>query len=382
MQTIQPPTLHSLAGRGRVATLGMFIIDHFQVHDEEGNPVPTDEEAAAMVAARQFLPPTHCSLLIDKGDDFPERFVHDLKSLGNEMVWFRHREGRTTRALNIYSGQRIGEGHQSFKYLSPQRQITPKDLVMPPSPFATPVPPEWIHVVCGVPRMFDIVDELELLKKQRHSSTGLSPIKSRLVWEPLPFSCTPEELNNMISLSSRIAVFSPNLLELQSILSIQHSSTPIHSHVEIAAQQFQTLLLNRSSDSQLPAIIVRAGELGAYTLSTSWTGWVPAFWTKVDQSRIVDVTGGGNSFLGGLVAGLLISDGDIRTASIYASTAASFAIQQRGPPRLQQLNGEERWNGEVVWDRLNEMARRVAQHEGANCRLYRTCQALDLKNHA
>lgn len=161
-------------------------------------------DKAAMVAARQFLPPTHCSLLIDKGDDFPERFVHDLKSLGNEMVWFRDREGRTTRALNIYSGRRIGqvaslqfklashifhrEGHQSFKYLSPQRQITPKDLVMPPSPFATPVPPEWIHVVCGVPRMFDIVDELELLKKQRHSSTGLSPIKSRLVWEPLPVS--------------------------------------------------------------------------------------------------------------------------------------------------------------------------------------------------
>lgn len=62
-----------------------------------------------MIAARQFLPPTHCSLLIDKGDDFPERFVHDLKSLGNEMVWFRHREGMTTRALNIYSGRRIGQ---------------------------------------------------------------------------------------------------------------------------------------------------------------------------------------------------------------------------------------------------------------------------------
>lgn len=117
----------------------------------------------------------------------------------------------------------------------------------------------------------------------------------------------------MMSLSSRIAVFSPNLLELQSILSIPHSSPPIHSHVEIAARQFQTLLLNKSSGSQLPAIIVRVGELGAYTLSSSWTGWVPAFWTKADQSRIVDVTGRGNSFLGGLAAGLLISDGDIRT---------------------------------------------------------------------
>ncbi|OWT37613.1 hypothetical protein C362_04631 [Cryptococcus neoformans Bt1] len=374
MQAIRKPSQRSLSGRGRVATLGMFIIDHFEVHDEGGNPVPADEEAIggggifAMIAARQFLPPSHCSLLVDKGEDFSDKFVHDLESLGKEMVWFRHREGKTTRALNVYSGRQIGEGHQSFKYLSPQLQITPKDLIMPPSPFAIPVPPEWIHAVCGVPRMLDIVDELESLKKQRHSSTGLSLIKSRLVWEPLPFSCTPEELNNMISLSSRIAVFSPNLLELQSILSIPHSSPPALSHVEFAAWQFQTLLLSRTSGSQIPAIIVRAGELGAYTLSSNWTGWIPAFWTKADQGKIVDVTGGGNSFLGGLVAGLLISDGDMRTASIYASTAASFAIQQRGPPRLQRSNGEELWNGEVVWDRLNEMARRVSQQEGVDRR--------------
>lgn len=124
----------------------------------------------------------------------------------------------------------------------------------------------------------------------------------------------------MVSLSSRIAVFSPNLLELQSILSIPHSSPPAHSHVELAAQQFQTLLLNRSSGSQIPSIFVRAGELGAYTLSSNWTGWIPAFWTEADQDKIVDVTGGGNSFLGGLVAGLLISDGDIRTGKTVFKT--------------------------------------------------------------
>lgn len=124
----------------------------------------------------------------------------------------------------------------------------------------------------------------------------------------------------MISLSFRIAVFSPNLLELQSILSIPHSSPPTLSHVEFAAWQFQTLLLSRTSGSQIPAIIVRAGELGAYTLSSNWTGWIPAFWTKADQGKIVDVTGGGNSFLGGLMAGLLISDGDMRTGKTVFKT--------------------------------------------------------------
>lgn len=52
MQAFQQPSQQSLAGRGRVATLGMFIIDHFEVHDEDGNPVPADEEAAE----GEFLP--------------------------------------------------------------------------------------------------------------------------------------------------------------------------------------------------------------------------------------------------------------------------------------------------------------------------------------
>jgi hypothetical protein len=62
----------------------------------------------AMTAARQFLPPTHCSLLVDKGYDFPPEFALELHSLGEEMIWFRERKGKTTRAVNIYSGHKIG----------------------------------------------------------------------------------------------------------------------------------------------------------------------------------------------------------------------------------------------------------------------------------
>lgn len=61
-----------------------------------------------MTAARHFLPATHCGLLVDTGDDFPDAFRKELKELGEEMIWFRPREGKTTRALNIYSGTKIG----------------------------------------------------------------------------------------------------------------------------------------------------------------------------------------------------------------------------------------------------------------------------------
>ena len=101
-------------------------------------------------------------------------------------------------------------------------------------------------------------------------------------------------------------MISPNLLEMQTVLSLPPSE-PTQASVEYAAKVFHSRLETRS------AIIIRAGEMGSYTLSDGWTGWVPAFWRSNEQDRVVDVTGGGNAFLGGLMAGLLLSDGDFRT---------------------------------------------------------------------
>jgi hypothetical protein len=47
-------------------------------------------------------------MIIDAGDDFPACFRHSLEMYGKEMTWFRSRDGLTTRALNIYSGNTIG----------------------------------------------------------------------------------------------------------------------------------------------------------------------------------------------------------------------------------------------------------------------------------
>jgi len=57
--------------------------------------------------------------------------------------------------------------------------------------------------------------------------------------------------------------------------------------------------------------------MGSYTLSAQWRGWVPAYWKPHEQDQVVDVTGGGNAWLGGLCAGLSLSDGDIRYGMSY-----------------------------------------------------------------
>lgn len=74
--------------------------------------------------------------------------------------------------------------------------------------------------------------------------------------------------------------------------------------------------------------IFRLGEKGALTTDGTNIWHVPAVKTKV-----VDVTGGGNSSTGGYLVGWEQSDGDPVKAACCASVAASFIIQQYGPPK-------------------------------------------------
>ncbi|KAL7420501.1 hypothetical protein Q5752_004451 [Cryptotrichosporon argae] len=355
-------------GKGRVATLGMFIIDHFEVRDEHGNAVPADEEAMggggiyAATAARIFLPPSHVAFIADVGADMPARFEAVLRGFGKGMVWLRPREGLTTRALNMYSGQKIGEGHQTFRYLSPQKQITPADYFGDASPFRDP-PPAWLHVVCDTDRAAAVVAEVEGIRAR--GWTG------GMVWEPLIRRIEPGSTATYVELARHFAVFrnltdSPNLLELLTILDlapVPESAPPAaqKAAAESAAAAFEALFEASSAQTATPAIVVRCGALGAYTRADEWEGWVPAFWRPEENEHVVDPTGGGNGFLGGFCAGLLLSDGSMRAASIYASTAASFVIEQRGLPVLSlSADGEELWNGDSPMDRLREMTRRTA----------------------
>lgn len=87
--------------------------------------------------------------------------------------------------------------------------------------------------------------------------------------------------------------------------------------------------------------------------------WIPAYWTKENAAKVVDPTGGGNTFLGGLGAGLARGK-TMEEAVCWGSVAASFAIEQVGVPELgRNEDGEEIWNGARVADRLKELQDRI-----------------------
>lgn len=341
-------SMHAAAPRRHFVTLGMFIIDQFAFLDEHG--APTDKTwpdqiggggTYASIGARIWLAPDRLGMIVDRGHDFPEDIQRKLDSYGTEMWLYRDDASRgTTRALNEYKGELRG-----FRYLTPRVRLTPKDLIN-----TSLEQPATIHFICSPSRANAIVSEIKQVP-------GWSPIT---IYEPIPDRCVPEELPALREVLAAISILSPNADEALSLLSIP--GEPTKATVEDAARRF--LDMGVGPDGQ-GAVIIRSGAMGAF-ISTRERGgrWVPAFWGPEDASKIVDVTGAGNSFLGGLSAGLLLENGDVYKAVLYATVSASFIIEQEGLPMLTRKVGDdgltvELWNGDTPWRRLEDLRSRT-----------------------
>ncbi|KAG9048889.1 hypothetical protein FS837_011798 [Tulasnella sp. UAMH 9824] len=127
-----------------------------------------------------------------------------------------------------------------------------------------------------------------------------------LVYEPFEGVCTPQEYPKLAAIMGDIDILSPNAEEALRMLEIPLPVTT--TKVEEAATTFIEAGVKL-------CVIIRCAGLGAYALETGASGrgfWTPAFWAEKDIGRIVDVTGAGNSFLGGLSAGLAKSGGDVK----------------------------------------------------------------------
>jgi len=89
--------------------------------------------------------------------------------------------------------------------------------------------------------------------------------------------------------------------------------------------------------------------------------WLPAY--HQTGEKVIDPTGGGNTFLGGfsitLARATNIDFTAIKNAVVYGSVAASFAIEQIGMPKLGRAEGEETWNDETVQKRIRELQQRM-----------------------
>ncbi len=209
--------------------------------------------------------------------------------------------------------------------------------------------------------------------------------------------------------------YSPNAEEALSLLA---DPSPVSkSSIEQACKSFLDFGVGPEGTG---AVVIRSGSLGAYVASRSQPGtWIEAYWRT--EERVVDVTGdflfppngrtsdalcgatglssphaslrdqgAGNSFLGGLAAGLVLTNGDVfegkrwpqyyitnaltRTnvgppsAALYGTVSASYTVEQLGLPQITRASDDvrsEEWNGDSPWRRLQELkARGIQTTEG------------------
>ncbi|TBU48442.1 Ribokinase-like protein [Dichomitus squalens] len=358
--------------RRHFVSLGMFIIDEFSFADEDGNPTgktlapqasPSYEPCLcarspiqlipylqiggggtyAVIGARMWLPPSKVGMIVDRGHDFPGHIQEAFDAYGPDMWLYRDDPTRgTTRALNAYRGE-----HRGFEYLTPRVRITPRDLSN-----TKLAQPDIIHFICSPSRAAAIISDIE-------QEEGWSPTT---VYEPIPDRCVPEELPALQKVLPAVSILSPNAEEALSMLSMPKE--PTKELVEEACSRFLDMGVGPHGQG---SVIIRSGAMGACVASRgSPLAWVDAYWSPENSDKVVEVTGAGNSFLGGLGAGLVLSKGDVRQATLYATVSASFTIEQEGLPRLGRNShgtGQEMelWNGDSPHRRLQALQDRLAE---------------------
>lgn len=252
---------------------------------------------------------------------------------------------------------------KTFGYLTPPLQPTAADL---PIEFLSSTA---FHLLAGPEQVERQVTEL-LRVRQEHGITA----RPLLIWEPSPLFCRPNSLAAHIEASRLVDVFSPNHLELDALMGrlqpqeSQRSTEVGREHIQSCTAAFMTDNSARPATEQL--CIVRAGEHGALiaTRTENAAGaeqidmtWVDAYYSADDKDRIVDPTGAGNAFLGALAIELQQNGGDAVEASVKASVASSFVVEQVGLPVLRGDPGAETWNGVSVASRMEEYERRTRQ---------------------
>ena len=340
--------------------------------------------------------------IVDRGSDFPCQLSTLIHSWATSAVLRDDISRLTTRGWNGYVGP---TDERAFKYTTPKKRLTAADLT--PSLLMA----RSFHLICSPARCQELVADITMRRKvltEAHTP-ALAHAKPIFVWEPVPDLCTPDELLNCTNALRVVDVCSPNHTELAGFMGhdgIDHETGKASvSSVESACEQ-----LLASMPLQSYSLVVRVGAKGCYIarnggkkrsargrrahagrtanmhgalqpdtdMEALFAGlvkdedgviareemeadpgmerWIPAY--HQDAMKVVDPTGGGNAFLGGLAVAMARGRG-IEEAAIWGSVSASFAVEQVGVPNLMEGSGE-RWNKENVMQRLAEFQQRLA----------------------
>ena len=150
--------------------------------------------------------------------------------------------------------------------------------------------------------------------------------------EPFREASRPLSEAELRTLLTSCDIFSPNLVEAESLVGTGAPETLIQRLVEAGAA----------------IVAMRLGAAGSivHRAATGETWFIPAV-----RTQVVDPVGAGNAYCGALLVGWL-ETGDLRRAGMYAAVAASFLVEQYGLPAPRS-------------DLRAEAARRLAEMPGA-----------------
>lgn len=355
------------------------------------------------LGARLFSPPplsTSVGWVIDQGSDFPPALTTLIDTWQTSALVRPTPERLTTRGWNGY------DEHQdrAFRYTTTKKRLTAEDLTPPL------LASRSFHLVCSPTRCKELVTEIRERRSGLATPGGNSLPKPIFIWEPVPDLCTTDELLNCTNTLPLIDVCSPNHSELAGFMG-DSGLDPETGQISTAAVERSCEQLLGSMPLQSFSLVVRAGEKGCYLarnggrkrkarttgrrkkpsamihgslqpdtdMEALFAGllqdsegsvaeeeievdpgverWIPAYHT--DSALVVDPTGGGNTFLGGLAVALARGK-SLEEAAVWGSVAASFAIEQVGAPVLgENSEGKETWNGVCVDERFEEFKARL-----------------------
>lgn len=334
------------------------------------------------------------------GSDFPVEVTALINSWQTSAVFREDGDRLTTRAWNRYGA---GEKRE-FAYLTPKRRLNADDI--PPNLLLS----KSFHMVCSPARCQEIVSDLTRLRKKVMPPDEYT--RPFIIWEPVPDKCTPDELLACTNTLPAVDICSPNHTELAGFMG-DDGMDPETGEISTTAVESHCEQLLGSTCLQSFTLVVRVAEKGCYIarnggrrrkangdkskrqkrdhlhgglrpdidmealfaglthdedgsiardeieVDAGMEKWVPAY--HQDTSKVVDPTGGGNAFLGGLSVALARGE-SIEEGVVCGSVAASFVIEQVGLPTLGvNEHGHETWNGERPYDRVAEFQRRVTK---------------------
>ncbi|KAF2666609.1 PfkB family carbohydrate kinase-like protein [Microthyrium microscopicum] len=328
-------------------TLGMFIID--EIHFPAPRPSVYDVLGGAgsysALGARLFSPPPlskSVGWIVDCGSDFPKNIRDTIDSWKTSCLLRETPERLTTRGWNEYGDN----DHRAFKYKTEKLRLT-ADSCSPQL-----IQAKSFHLICSPERCIDQVNGV--LARRSHECPNLP--KPIFLWEPVPDICTPEELENCRSALKLVDIVSPNHAEIAAYFggTGQRGDSVDCESMELYAHNWLQSGIGKNGGG---SVVIRCGKQGCFLANRGMGTWIPAVHDN-SPDKVVDPTGGGNTFLGAL--GVALARGhDIKTASVWGSVAASFAIEQIGMPILEEREDGEVWNGESVQGRLDVFMNRL-----------------------